>query len=666
MKFMLASFSIASVLTLPVPAQANQTGLLEMDLEQLLQVNITGATLRQESIKTVPSSTTVFTRAQLDALGLDYLHELLNLVPGFQTTRGADVPFSYAFSLRGRRQGGQSREVLLLIDGRVITDPRSGGIESAMHLYPLANIEQIEIIRGPASAIYGSGAFTGVIHIVSRKQANQLKLSVGENNKRTADVNLSAQGNDWQTHLYTRFAQDDGERYRIGNQLTRDPQREFLMDWNVKYRNTQLQAMYSDQTAEDFYVLEKINNGLNHYSQLFHHLRLNQEFIPTESWKMNLAVSHEYAEQELIGMILPAGALANTSQPSSDDPLLTRGLLESEAYRVNLTNDVDITTRLSTQFGIEWQHQREIHARAENNYDLAQWAARQVPVTYYGADKKETQVGEEASRDVSGIYTQWIYQLSDDTRVTAGLRYDYYQSLDTHISPRLGLVHQLNEIHSIKLLYSEAFRAPTLGETHLMNNRVLVGNPDLNSESVKSSEIIWVGTWSQLTLGGTFYYNIYENPITAGFDGSTRTYINGTRQENYGLGGRINWQVNPNWMLSGNISSFHQLPDAYFREADTLSALGVNYQRGNWNWNLSAVYQGTRDYQLTTTQREQLKHYWYGNTQLLYQLGKKTSVALAIKNVLDKNYATPAQGTGLVGGVPNRGREASVVWQWGW
>jgi outer membrane receptor protein involved in Fe transport len=643
---------------------ANQDSLLDMNLEQLLQVNITSSTLRAESIKTVPSATTVFTRAQLDALGLDYLHELLSLVPGFQTSRAADGPFSYSFSIRGRRQSGQSREVMLLVDGRAFTDPRSGGIEGAMHLYPIANIEQVEIIRGPASAIYGSGAFTGVISITSRKQVNQVALGVGENQKRNLDINLSHTNGDWQTNFYGRMAEDEGETYQIGSQTTQDPHREILLDWNIQYRNSRLQAFYSEQEASDFYVLEKLNNGFNHYWQAFQHLRFDQQVNPSENWKISLALSHEKAQQELMGTLLPAGALSAISSPASDAPLLTKGVLASEAYRFNLANDLDINALLSMQFGLEWQHQREIKARSYNNYNVLQWVRRDYPVNYYGELTSETLVGKERSRDLTGIYTQWLYQLHEDTRLTAGLRYDHYESLDTHVSPRLGLVHQFNEHHTFKLLYGEAFRAPTFGETDLQNNQFLIGNPNLESETVKSSELLWVGAWSQLTLGASLHRNQYEKPISTGFMGATRTYVNGAGQKNYGGGVRFDWQLNPQWMLRGHVSKFHDLPDAYFREADSLGSLGVNYHNDRWNWNLSAIYQGERQYQLSSSQRAILDSYWYFNSQLRYEIDAQTSVALAIKNLSDKDYFTPSQGTGLVGGVPNRGRELSAKVEW--
>jgi outer membrane receptor protein involved in Fe transport len=489
---------------------------------------------------------------------------------------------------------------------------------------------------------------------------------VGENQKHNADINLSHANGDWQTNFYGHVAEDDGDEYQITSQTTHDPRQEMLFDWNIQYRNSRLQAFYSEQEASDFYVLEKLNNGFNNYWQAFQHVRFDQQLNPSTNWKANLALSYEKAEQELMGTVLPAGAMSSISSPPSDAPLLTKGVLASEAYRLNLANDLDINALLSMQFGLEWQHQREITARSYNNYDVLQWVNREYPVNYYGDLDSETLVGKETSRDLTGIYTQWLYQLHERTRLTAGLRYDHYESLDAHLSPRLGLVHQLNEHHTLKLLYGEAFRAPTFGEANLQNNQFLIGNPNLESETVKSSELLWVGTWSQLSLGASLNHNRYENPISSGFIGTTRTYVNGASLANYGGGARFDWQLNSQWMLRGHVSKFHDLPDAYFREADSVGSLGVNYQNNRWNWNLSAIYQGERQYQLTTSQRATLDSYWYFNSQLRYDINAHTSVALAAKNITDKDYFTPAQGTGVVGGVPNRGREASITWRWEW
>ena len=647
------------------PVGANQTGLLEMDLAQLSLVRITGATLREESIKTVPSSTTVFTGQQLDNMGLDYLHELLDLVPGFQTHRGADHPFNYTYSIRGRRQGARAREILLLVDGRVFSDPRSGGADSALVLFPLANIERIELIRGPASAIYGSGAFTGVINIISRREQNRVSVGVGENQRGKIDISLSHSTGELETNLYTHLAEDQGQRYRIGGSDTRDPRQEVVLDWNLSYRDTRFSVFVSDLHGDDFYTLEKIRNGFNHYRQQSQHFRLEQKLTASEHWQASASINYQQAEQQLHAMLQPAGALVAISTPASDAPMLTKARLASDSFGFHIANDLTLSERWSWQFGGEWLRERQTDVQTRVNYDLGQLTRGEYPVRYYGNFDNVTQVGLDTQRDITGLYSQWLYDLTPATRLVAGARYDYYNTIGGQTSPRVAVVHQLNKTHTLKLLYGEAFRAPGFGETHLINNATLISNPDLESETAKSWELLWVATWSQLTLGASLYQNDFENPISVRLIGDTRTYINGADEENLGGGVRLEWQMNSQWMLRARYTRLMDLPDNAFREAEETNSFGANYQRDNWSWNLSAVYRSERQY-LLSGQRQTLDSYWYANSQLRYRFNRATSIALAVKNALDNDYATPPQGTGVAGGVPSRGREASLVWQWEW
>lgn len=639
---------------------------MEMDLEQLLQVSITGATLREESLKSVPSSTTVFTRDQIDSLGLDYLHELLSLVPAIQVTRSADTGTSYTYSVRGRRQASRAVEVLLLVDGRELADPRSLGADSALHLFPLANIERVEIIRGPASAIYGSGAFTGVINIISRKDVNRVSLGAGDLGRKKVDVNLTKTLGDWDTNLFAHFAEDHGQSYNLGGVTTRDPRNERVIDWNLGYGKTRFRAFLSRLEAEDFLSLERVNNDANYYLQTSQHYRLEHELTPRENWKTNVSLNYQEAYQDLHGELRAEGELAAVSSPASNEPLVAKGELGGEAYRIQVANDLTLNPDVSLQFGGEWAKARETVATTRTNYDFREFVDNDYPITYYGNFDQKTRIGHEASRKISGLYSQLLYNLTEDTRLIGGLRYDHYESVGDNFSPRLGLVHNIDKHQTIKIQYGEAFRAPSFNETGIMYNPVLVGNPQLENETVETLEFIWMGTWNKVNLGANIYRNRYENPIETGLLGTVRTYVNGDDQENWGYGFRVDWQVSDQWMLRAHHSSLRDLPDAYFREADEIAAITLNYQRGSWNWSLSNVYNGPKQYLFSTTERSTLESIWLTHSQLRYQLNRSTSVSLAAKNLFDKEYSTPAQGTGLIDGVPNRGRELSLTWRWDW
>jgi iron complex outermembrane receptor protein len=437
-----------------------------------------------------------------------------------------------------------------------------------------------------------------------------------------------------------------------------------VLDLELSHENTRLQFFNSQQEGENFYTLEKVNNEFNSYRHLSRSLHLQQDFKPADDWNSTLSVGYSKVSQVFHGVLVPAGNLQSISQPASTEPMLAKVLLAGESYRVSLANDLTLNGANSVQFGIEWRHERETDAKAKTNYDLEQLAAQDYPIAYYGNFDQSFLVGNEASRDVSGLYSQLLHKLTDATRLTLGARYDYYQSIGEHLSPRIGLVHQLNDNHSVKLLYGEAFRAPSMAETGLLNNPVVVGNPDLDNEIVKTLELMWLGNWDRVAMAAIIYHNRYENPIVGGLMDTTRTYINDKDASNYGAGVRFDWQISPQWLLRLNHSRMEYLPDSAFSEADELAIAMLNFQQGKWNWNISANYQAERNYLLTQTQQATLNSHWVANTKLRYQVYKDTNISLAAKNLFDKAYANPAQGSGIAGGIPQRGREWQLGVEW--
>ena len=141
--------------------------LFSMSLEELLQIKVTGSTLTQENLLSVPAAVTVFSYDEIKRMGLDYLDELANLVPGFQSYRSAQSPLENPISSRGRLNSLEAPEILVMVDGQRVDGPRSNGTTVADPKYTLAYIERVEFIRGPGSAVYGSNAMMGVINIIT-------------------------------------------------------------------------------------------------------------------------------------------------------------------------------------------------------------------------------------------------------------------------------------------------------------------------------------------------------------------------------------------------------------------------------------------------------------------------------------------------------------------
>ncbi|MES2824381.1 MAG: TonB-dependent receptor [Pseudomonadota bacterium] len=637
---------------------------LDMDLNQLLQIKVTGSTLRDESLQTVPSAVTVFTRDQIDQLGFDYLYELLNLVPGYQFNRNGDSPAGYTFSARGRRISSEAREILLLVDGRVFADPRTGSADGSLPLFPLEEIERVEIIRGPGSALYGSNAFNGVLNIVTRTGDNSVKLTAGSQTRRGARINFSNTDGDWETNLLAQLYEDNGEQYSIANNDVSDPRKTANIDFSLGYGETKVRAAYHKIRADDFYVGENIRNNFNYYQQLLKQFSIEQKLTLAEDIKTQVALSYLESRQDFNVMALPENYLANLSQPASGDALLAKAIFAGETYRLALSNDWTINHYSSLQFGADWHSNRETISRGKSNFDLAELAQGSFPITYYGDLTGKVRVGKEELQQAIGFYSQYLRELSATTNLTLGMRYDNYIDIGKHLSPRLGLVKQISDYQSVKLLYGEAFRAPSLSETGLQNNPVLVGNPNLNYEIVKTWDLIWLGNWKSTSLSVDGFLNHYKDPIATGLQGATRTYVNGGHEHSKGVELEASQQVSEQWLMRATYTYLFDLPKSTFREAKNFASLMVNYETHSWNWNVAAVFHGARGELAADGGQDSLESYWFANTKLSYRFNENYAVNLQIKNIFDKEYMTPTQGRNIPNGVPNRGREWSLGVNW--
>mgnify|MGYP000142902130 CR=1 FL=1 len=247
-------------------AQANIDYLFSLSLEDLLKVKVTGSTLTEKELKTVPAAVTVFTHKQIMKLSLDSLDELMNLVPGFQSYRTSLSPLSYQFSSRGRRIGNTGAEILILVDGLRLADPRTSGGATVVPKYPLMQVQRVEFIRGPGSAVYGSNAMMGVVNIITRSQVNEASLSVGSFDRRKGHVMASQQSGDLSFDVFASLDVDKGDDYNVQDTFsvarinTQDPRELASLNTKLNWRNTQFRLHHNQFNSEDFYEIDGVSN----------------------------------------------------------------------------------------------------------------------------------------------------------------------------------------------------------------------------------------------------------------------------------------------------------------------------------------------------------------------------------------------------------------------
>ncbi len=655
----------------PLYAEEDISHLFALSLEDLLKVEVRGATLTSQSLQTVPAAVTVFTHKEFNRLGLDTLDELMNLVPGFQSYRSSLVSLDYPFSSRGRRIGNTAAEILIMVDGIRLAGPRNSGSSTLVPKYPLMQVERIEFIRGPGSAVYGSNAMMGVINITTRADVSEVNVGIGSFNRRKAHLLTSKQMGDVSLDLFGHIDMDDGDTYRVQDTFstnrigTDDPRDLASFNMKLQWQNTHLNLQHNQFKVEDFYGLDTLSNGFNHQAARLTSLSLQQDFdwqaIYSYVW-----LSYTRSRWSLAVQLTAPGALPTSSPPSNDALFVSAVFDDYSETRMQWHNDWNITGQSSLQFGIERRHIDAPETIIKNNFDLGDLASGNTPIRYYGSLLATTSLQKESRRDIVGVYGQYQHQLLESTHLTLGGRHDDFSGIGSQLSPRFGLVQVLNDHHSIKLLYGEAFRAPAEDELNLLNNPVLLGNPDLEPETVQTSEIIWVGQWFDTGILLGYFDSRFKNAIVQVESVGTRAYENEDQDPSKGFELELSHELNDSWLLRSTYTHFSDTPELSFREADQLASLMTNYQQGHWNANLFATYHGKQEMPALDSDgsRIRLDDYWLLFAKLQYESAPQRQAYLQVKNLLDKDYSTPPSSTNLTEAVPNRGREilAGFVW----
>ncbi len=665
----------SEAISLPVQEGQNQglSKYFTMSLEDLAKVQIIGSTLTEQALKTVPSAVTVFTHEQIKRMGLDSLDELMNLVPGFQSYRSSQTSMSFAFSSRGRRIGNPVSEIMILVDNQLVNEPRTSGSALFVTNCPLMHIERIEFIRGPGAAVYGSNAMMGVVNIVTRTDVNELSVGYGSFNRRQAYLLASQQIGDVKMDLFGRIDADDGDDYLVQDTFgpdriyTDDPRKRANLNAKIRWHDTYLNLQYNQLEAENFYEQSGISNGFNQRSVELGSISLQQDFnwlsVSSSVW-----ISYFLSNANSTAQFAAPGVLAGISNPASNDALFVDvDFTDYSETRFKWHNDWHINDQSSLQFGIELRHIDVPETIVKNNFDLGDLANRNFPIRYYGSLLATTAVQAESNRDIVGLYSQYQRLLFEKTSLILGLRYDKFSSIGSQLSPRLGLVQELSDHHSLKLLYGEAFRAPSENELNLTNTPDFLGNPDLKPEIVKTWELIWMGQWSHTNISLGYFENHFKDSIAQTATGTGALQYNNVYQDPAkGLEFELSHELNEHWLLRATYTYISDKPELSFREAEQLTSLMVNFQQGKWNANLIATWCDERE-MLTGgsgTSRISLNDYWQLFGKVNYNFNHNWRGFVQVKNMSDEDYLTPASSSKLTEGIPNRGREimVGVIW----
>jgi outer membrane receptor for ferrienterochelin and colicins len=637
-------------------AAKTEKDIFDLSIKELMQVRISLATKTEETVLTVPSTITVFERSDIQSFGVKNAYDVMNFVPGFQMTRGdwvGAVPKEHA-----RGVYLDNGYILVMINGERLNEVSFGKASVYTPHIPIDIIERIEVIRGPGSALYGSNAFLGVLNIITRTSDKQLTVSLGEKGYQQLSTSWQHQvSENLRLHSNVSFEKSTGHRYISPlNRQVNDPYKNAYLEIGMHYKNNQINLRYSENELNEFMNLGGYSVDNIHTSESFS-ISGKSEIFQSETHQLDVKVSYSLFEIKSAGM-----ALAKDTGFIQND-FLVGPFWRTESTDLNLDHSWKINKELNLNSGIEYRKANQFQSgNAVTHYDYQQeitivnddnYLDKIVPIAIMPETKALNQ-----SHEMQGIYSQLKWQIAADINLFLGARYDNVKGIDDKLSPRAAMVWQASSNHSLKLQYGESFRTPVNNELY-SNDSVTTGNPNLTSEFVKTTELVWIYQANKFSSEIVFFHNDLRDFINkVPYNGEAQfTFDNAVDMKISGLENSATFELSEQLRLSLNYT--HLFDDPVNESFKRFGSANLTYNLGRWKFNANAIWRDKVELPQINEVRFVQKQYLLVSGKISYDIDEKQKVSLLAQNLFNKDYDVFDPRV-FNGEVPGKGREVSV------
>ena len=489
--------------------QGDLDRLLNLNLEELMDVEVISASKKPQKISEVPATVRIVTAKQIKERGYFTLEEALADLPGFQFRNILGFN-SYVF-MRGINS--QNQAILLFVDGIQINELNSGGFYAGGQ-FNLSNVKRIEVVYGPASALYGTNAISGIINIITNdpEDINGLSVSALTGNFKTRNYDFKFGLYDREKHLgfsvsgmYKQSDKADLRGAKGDNNWTEAMENfedDLSFDGKLAYKNASIGFVFQDKQASRTTDYKTIGSDYLDYGTLWHIRFFNgfAKFVYENKsvWSNRSTLYYRNATvmDNTIAFIRtfvgPTGGQVGYFRPND---------------LIGIENQFNLKLkRLSAIAGVVLERER---------------LARSFSISYSGDPAIKPSVPPEPemlSNSLASVYVQLQYKLRKSTELTLGSRYDNSSYYGEVFTPRLSVVHKRNAI-TTKLLYTEAFMAPKPWDYTYE-----LGNPDLQPETMRSFEIALAYSYSKNLIA---QLSVFKNTLNDVFVREVQRQTNG-------------------------------------------------------------------------------------------------------------------------------------------
>ncbi len=554
---LLVLIGILCALTSQIQAETVDTTAVDRNYV-LHEVVITG-TRNATDIRHLPMTLSIINRSELEKrYEPSLLPTLTEQIPGlFATSRGVmgygvSTGAAGSINVRGIGSGAQ---MLVLIDGH----PQYMGLfgHPIADAYQTMLAERVEVLRGPASVLYGSNAMGGVINIVTRQQKKdgvRANINVGTGSYGTVQTEATnrIRKNRFSSIVAASYNRTDGHRPDIGFEQYGGYAKlgyDINNTWNV----------YGDVNVTHF--------NASNPGPVYEPLLDNNSRITRGMASFALQNNYKYSSGAL-------GFFYNWGRHKIND-----GYEMGKEPQTSLFNSKDL------MMGVSWYQSAILFKgnRLTLGFDYQHFGGESWNKVIATGEKEP---GINKKQDEFAGYIDVRQNFSTYLSMNVGLRMDHHSHVGTELVPQGGLAFHLPRNTELKAMVSKGFRNPTIREMYMFPPQ----NPDLKPERLMNYELSFTQKLldGNLCYGANIYYINGDNTImTTQVNGYPKN-INTGFIENWGIESNIGYCINSQWKLNANYSWLHMENPVLAAPEHKLYA-GFDFTQGRWG-----IYSGVQ------------------------------------------------------------------------
>jgi vitamin B12 transporter len=588
-----------------------------IDLENV----VVTASRTPQSRESVIADVTVINAEEIQRSGQATLVELLQLQPSIEITSNGGAGKTAGIFIRG----SNSSHVVVLIDGIRVNSATLG--TTTFENLPISQIDKVEILRGPASSLYGQDAIGGVIQIFTKKGEGKPRfygnVGYGTYDTKIIEAGVSGQIND--TRFALNLSGSDTDSFSAID--TKNPN----FNDDDGYRNFSFNTSITQKLAEGHEIGVQLFNsdGKTRFDNSFNlgsfsskadikqqslAFTSKNQFLPV--WLSTLKVGFS---QDKVKSYDEIEVFANPFNPTKFD---------TEQTQINWQNDLSLPVGTLTLM----YDRLEEDIESTTNYD------------------KTNRINE--------AYVASYLANTGAHSVQASLREDHNSQFGNYVTGGIGYSYSFNENWRATASYGSAFKAPTFNDLYFPG----FNNPNLVPEKSDNVEASLRYQNDSTSLSATVYENRIRNLIAFDFATFTIENLNKTVVQGLSLTGSQRWG---DLQLQANIDIQSPRDDAtdnlLARRANRHGALNLSYNWGNWRFGAETTASSKRYNNLANT--IDLDGYALFNLTTAYQVNQDWTIQARANNILDKNYVLAVDGNNINYNTPGANLFVNVRWQ---